>query len=291
MNREAVASDLGWPEGPAVLGDGRVAFVETYRSQVSTWSPAAGHVRLADVGGGPNAVALGDDGCLYACQNGGVVGPWRAAERRPPSIQKISPDGAVEIIAVEIEGISFQAPNDLAFGKDGDLYFTDPGRYDEVTRPDPGYVFALHPDGSGEVLAELGAVYPNGIVVEEDGAVVWVESYTRSVVRRDGGGSVETLATLDEGHVPDGLAIAADGDFYVTTVTSGGVDIVDRQGGAKGFIEVGTVPTNCAFDGDRLFVTDGGAAGESSTVNLGGVLWALDLGIAGQPLFKGSVAA
>jgi hypothetical protein len=32
---ELLAEGLGWAEGPAVLPDGRVCFVETYRSQVS----------------------------------------------------------------------------------------------------------------------------------------------------------------------------------------------------------------------------------------------------------------
>ena len=103
-----------------------------------------------------------------------------------PSIQRITPDGAIETVATEIAGIPFQAPNDLAFGPDGRLYFTDPGRYDPAALPDPGYIFALDPSGGGELLAELPSVYPNGIVVEASGDVVWVESYTRRVVRRGG---------------------------------------------------------------------------------------------------------
>ena len=34
---ELLAEGLGWAEGPAVLPDGRICFVETYRSQVSVW--------------------------------------------------------------------------------------------------------------------------------------------------------------------------------------------------------------------------------------------------------------
>jgi sugar lactone lactonase YvrE len=34
------------------------------------------------------------------------------------------------------------------------------------------------------VLQETGRAYPNGIVVEPDGSIVWVESYTRVVRRR-----------------------------------------------------------------------------------------------------------
>jgi gluconolactonase len=35
MKVEMLADGLGWPEGPAPLPDGRILFVETYRSQVS----------------------------------------------------------------------------------------------------------------------------------------------------------------------------------------------------------------------------------------------------------------
>ena len=37
---EQLADGLGWAEGPAILSDGRVCFVETYRSQVSVWEKA-----------------------------------------------------------------------------------------------------------------------------------------------------------------------------------------------------------------------------------------------------------
>lgn len=290
MRTIAVDTGLAWPEGPAVLSDGRLAFVETYRSQISTWSRHHGHAALANTTGGPNAVALGSDDHLYVCQNGGVVGPWRADALAAPSIQRVGLAGGVATVATEVAGIALQAPNDLAFGADGRLYFTDPGRYDPETRPDPGYIFALSPDGSGELVVDLGPVYPNGIVAESSGAIVWVESYTRAIRRRHPDGSLERLAVLDPGHIPDGLAIAANGDLYVTGVTSGGVDVVDAAGGVKDFIQVGSIPTNCAFgEGGVLYVTDGGRPGESEDASHGGVLWAVSTGVGGQPLFKGSI--
>lgn len=292
MRREQVATGLGWPEGPSVLDDGRVIFVETYRSRIGVWSPDAGAGEYVVTGGGPNATALASDGSVYLTQNGGVVGPWRAEVQRPPSIQRVDEHMAVEIVATEIDGIRFQAPNDLAFGPDGRLYFTDPGRFDSELRPDPGYIFALNPDGSGELIADLGPTYPNGIVVEADGSVVWVESYTRAIVRRRTDGTTETVCTLPEGHVPDGLAVAEDRRLFVTASAGGGVDVVARDGSSVELLEVGLVPTNCAFAGSTLFVTDGGQTGTGVQADFGGVLWAVELDDAsGMAPFRGAIAA
>ena len=72
---EHLAEGLGHPEGPDVLPDGRIVFVETYTSRIAAWSPERGVHLYADCGGGPNACVLGSDGCVYITQNGGTVGP------------------------------------------------------------------------------------------------------------------------------------------------------------------------------------------------------------------------
>ncbi|MBN9008965.1 MAG: hypothetical protein J0H63_02110, partial [Rhizobiales bacterium] len=57
-----VADGLGWPEGPTRLPDGRIAFVESYRSRVSVLEAGKGVICYADVGGGPNAALAAADG-------------------------------------------------------------------------------------------------------------------------------------------------------------------------------------------------------------------------------------
>jgi gluconolactonase len=223
------------------------------------------------------------------CQNGGRVGEWLADHPCTPSIQRVSPGGVVDSVATEIDGVRFQAPNDLVFGRDGRLYFTDPGRYRPRERPDAGYIFALAVDGAGEVIVELPPVFPNGIAAEISGGIVWAESYTRAV-RRWQDGRVEDICVLDdETHVPDGLAVASDGSLYVCTVYSRGIDIIDRDGSVE-FLPVGDVPTNCTFAGSTLYVTDGGAPGEGRSSSRGGKIWALDCDrITGMPTFRGFV--
>jgi gluconolactonase len=283
-----LASGLGWPEGPAILDDGRVAFVETFQGQVSVWDREHGVQQFCDTGGGPNAAALGSDGLVYITQNGGIVGPWRSPRTQPPSIQRISTGRTASVVTAKTSTRTLSAPNDLAFGPDGNLYFTDPGgEYDPGGQPDFGYICVLKPDSTCEVLQEVGRVYPNGIVVEADGSVVWVESYTRAVRRRRAD-LIENLCVLPEASVPDGLAVSDDGDLYITATRAGGIDVVRQDGSYKGFIQTGGVPTNCAFDGNTLYVTDGGSLGLSGEVELVGRLWAIRLeNVTGMPPFRG----
>jgi gluconolactonase len=286
---ETLASGLGHPEGPDVLPDGRIVMVETYTSRIVAWSRERGIHDYALCGGGPNACMLGSDGALYITQNGGTVGAWKAEQMSVPSIQRAWPDGRVEVVATEVDGIPLQAPNDLSFGPDGRLYFTDPADYLPDDRK-PGRVFALEPDGSGVCLAELPAAYPNGIVAEPDGSVVWVESYDRGVHRIAPGGRSEQFHQLPEGHVPDGLKIDAAGNLWITTFMSGGVDIVRRDGGTLDFLETGGVPLNCVFHRGDLYITDFGDITEvTSAAPMDGRLWRVAVGVDGMPLFRGAI--
>ena len=286
---QTLASRLGHPEGPDILPDGRIVMVETYTSRLLAWSREAGIHLYADCGGGPNACMLGSDGAVYITQNGGTVGAWRAEVMGRPSIQKAWPDGRVEEVCAQVAGIGLQAPNDLTFGPDGRLYFTDPADYLPNDRR-PGRIFALEPDGSGELLEDVPDAYPNGIVAEPDGSLVWVESYERRVYRKRPGKPSELIHQLPEGHVPDGLKIAANGDLWITTFMSGGVDVVAPDGTPRDFLETGGVPLNCVFDGETLVITDFGDITEvSDAAPMDGRLWRVAVGVGGMPLFRGAI--
>lgn len=286
---ETLAEGLGHPEGPDVLPDGRIVMVETYTGKIVAWSAERGLHDYAVCGGGPNACTVGSDGAVYITQNGGTAGAWKADVMGVPSIQKAWPDGSVEEVAREVDGIALQAPNDLTFGPDGRLYFTDPADYQPNDRR-PGRVFALNPDGSGELLEELPAAYPNGITAEADGSIVWVESYDRGVYRKRPGSASVLLTRLDEGHIPDGLKIAADGDLWVTAFMAGGVDILAPDGTHRDFLETGGVPLNCVFLDGSLIITDFGDITEvTAAAPMVGRLWRVPVGVQGQPLFRGAI--
>ena len=285
---ETLVEGLGHPEGPDILPDGRIVMVETYTSKIVAWSPERGLHDYALCGGGPNACMLGSD-ALYITQNGGTVGPWRADVMSVPSIQKAWPDGRVEIIATEVDGITLQAPNDLTFGPDGRLYFTDPADYLPNDRG-TGRVFALNPDGTGVLLEEVPNAYPNGIVAEPDGSIVWVESYDRCVYRKRPGTPSVKIRQLPEGHVPDGLKIDERGNLWVTTFMSGGVDVIAADGSPIDFLQTGGVPLNCVFQGTDLIITDfGDLTAVPATAPMTGRLWRVPVAVRGMPLFRGVI--
>lgn len=289
---ELIAQGLGWAEGPTVLDDGRVAFVETYRSQVSVWERGKGVSRFAYTAGGPNSCVIGAAGEMYVCQNGGTTGPWRAEEMVTPSIQKIDKEGGkAHVICSEIDGIKFNGPNDLVFGKNGSLYFTDPGTY-RPEDPQPSYLFELKANGDGRLLAELTPpTFPNGIAIEDDGSVVWAESYTGMVRRLN----PQTLKIQDlcklpgEKPVADGMAVAADGRLFVTTVNGGGIDVINPDGTYDQFIKLGLIPTNCVFSGSDLYMTDAGVLANSADPSMGGQLWLVKNLTRGLGTWPGSI--
>ena len=284
--KDVIATGLEVPEGPVVLPDGRIAFVEQVRGQVSVYDGTSVHC-LAMVGGAANAVTLGLD-ALYAAQNGGVVGAWRSDDPRTPGIQRVYLDGRVEYVTTDVAGQPLLAPNDLCFGADGRLWFTDPGHpYDPLRRGANGRLIAIG-RGRDEIVADVGPVYCNGLAFGVDGRLVWVESYGRYVCRLGEGGR-EVLCQLPENHVPDGLAVAADGRMFVATLTSTGITVVGPDGEVLDLIELdeAALPTNCCFDGSALWVTDFGRDYENLPGR--GRLWRVETDAVGAAVAMGAV--
>lgn len=72
VNLTVVAEGLGFPEGPVVTADGTLYFVDIRNGTLMRLAPGAAPEQVAVLGGGPNGMAIGPDGCAYICNNGGV---------------------------------------------------------------------------------------------------------------------------------------------------------------------------------------------------------------------------
>jgi gluconolactonase len=78
--------------------------------------------------------------------------------------------------------------------------------------------------------------------------------------------------------------------LYVTDIFGKGIHVVCPDGRIDGFIPVGAAPTNCAFDGEILWVTDAAVLAASSDPNFTGQLWRLRIPGGGMPTCRGAIA-
>lgn len=283
-HKQVVATGLAAPEGPALLPDKRIAFVEQMRGRVSVYDGNKVDL-ISQSAGSPNAAILGADGNLYVAQNGGVVGNWRSSVPSRPGIQRIGLNGSMEYVCTEVEGIPTKAPNDLVFGPDGRLYFTDPAEsYNLAARIESGRLFAIGDQGE-ELLLDVGCSYPNGLAFMVDGRLVWAETYERRVCVLEGGKRRE-LCQLPETHLPDGLDVAQDGRLFVTTVASHGITVLSPEGEILDllYLDDQALPTNCCFDGSVLWVTDFSVGWETRPT---GRLWRVETDAVGKPQTPG----
>src|SRR5262245_65417163 len=66
-----LATGLEFPEGPVVMPDGSVVLVEIRGQRLTRVWPDGRREVVAQIPGGPNGAALGPDGKMYICNNGG----------------------------------------------------------------------------------------------------------------------------------------------------------------------------------------------------------------------------
>ena len=163
--------------------------------------------------------------------------------------------------------------------------------FDLVARPDPGYIYALRPDGRGELLAELPPVYPNGIVAEPDGSVVWVESLHRAPCAAAPTGRSRTCRAAGGPHPRRaegrGERRPLDHDHHLGRPRHGGAG----RRSTRSLFDAGCIPLNCVFDGTLLYITDQGEFDTTAAAKDTGRLVRVDTGVEGMPLMRGTIPA
>ena len=184
-----VASGLKFPEGPIAMNDGSVILVEMFGPRITRVRPDGSKETIAEITGGPNGAAIGPDGALYLCNNGGCFteidfgglcfpGPFDKSKYSGGRIQRVDiATGAVTDLYTECEGRPLRAPNDLVFDTVGGFYFTDHGIRDlEARTADFTAIYYAKADGSSIREIDFPVEGPNGIGLSPDGNTLAVIS-------------------------------------------------------------------------------------------------------------------
>jgi gluconolactonase len=270
---ELVTDGLKFPEGPIAMADGSVILVEIARGTLTRVQPDGTTEVIADLGGGPNGAAMGPDGAIYVCNNGGFewieIGDLLIPSDQPSDysggrIERVDlVSGAVDILYTECDGNPLKGPNDIVFDKEGGFWFTDHGKAHERVR-DRGAVFYATPDGRSIKECVFPLEAPNGIGLSRDEDYLFVaETPTARLwkfkvsapgeIEAVGPFTGECIAGLGGHQFFDSLALDANGNVCVATLLNGGITSISPDGSMVRHIPVeDRLTTNICFGGADL---------------------------------------
>jgi gluconolactonase len=283
-----VAEGLEFPEGPVVLDDGSVLVVEIKRGTVTRIDPKDGSVeRIVSTGGGPNGAALGPDGKLYLCNNGGFT--WQEVNGITLPRLLDTPGyitGSIQVVDLASGEVSdlytdgpnhrLNGPNDIVFDSQGGFYFTDFGK-NRGRDMDVGLLYYAKADGSEIVEVMFPMTTPNGVGLSPAEDTVYVAETTTSrlygfqlespgTLKADGAllGAGAIVHTLTEYQPLDSMALEKNGNVCVATLRTSGITVFSPDGGVVEFVHVPSddpIITNIAFGGPDLktaYITSSG---------------------------------
>lgn len=260
-----VAKGFEFPEGPAFTLDGDLFLVNVEGGYLSRVPDGGMPEIYHHTSGKPNGLAIAQDGTLYVADAGLAA------------IVRVDPDRRTQEVVVDAyHGERLRGPNDLCFDRAGALYFTDPLE-SSLERP-IGRVFRLAPGGELTVVVERMA-FPNGLCLSADERVLYLAETMRHTIHAcllDAHGEVvEMHAYAEVEGGPDGMALDVEGNLYVALYGRGAVGVIPSGGGAVRYLVVeGSNPTNLAFRGTKIFITEASQ----------GSLQVMDVGVEGLAL-------
>ena len=266
-----IAAPLDHPEGIATGPDGEL-YAGGEAGQVYRIDQAAGApVEIANTGGFVLGLAHDAAGNIYVCNIG-----------ETPAVLRIDPStGDITTWCDSADGGPLESPNWCAFAPDGTMWFTDSGT-ESLEIQNGRLIRVPRGGGDGEVI-DIGRKlhFPNGMCVDPDGNVAFLETFAPKLSRVVDGGD-ELIAELP-GTSPDGVAVCADGGYIIAVYYPFQLLYIPPEGGRVEMLlddPAGIhipMPTNVSFYGDGLSKLAIGSLG-------GMVVKGIDLGIAGKPL-------
>ena len=269
MDFEVIAEGLQFPEGPIAMPDGSIVLVEIARGTLSRVWQGRTEV-IANLGGGPNGAAVGPDGAVYVCNNGGfewrevsgLLVPVRSApDYKTGRIERVDlATGRFERIYEAFDGERLGGPNDIVFDRTGGFWFTDMGKSFARQR-DHSCLFYARPDGSHLHRAVHPAVSFNGVGLSPDEKVVYCnDTETQKLwafdITEPGklapfafGQRGRVVCTLPGHQLLDSLAVEASGNVCSATLLNGGITIFKPDGSFEHVALPDPLTTNICFGG------------------------------------------
>lgn len=273
-----MTTGLRFPEGPIAMPDGSVILVEIERQTLTRCNPDGSTEVIAETGGGPNGAALGPDGRVYICNNGGFKwhygedGGMRSIAQADSyaggSIQAVDiKTGKVETLYTHCGENQLRGPNDIVFDSHGGMYFTDLGKTRERDWDRTGIYYAKA-DGSYITEIAYPMITPNGTSLSPDEKTLYVaETWTGrlwafdlespGVVKKQpwpiphGGRLVANTSGFRNF---DSLAVEAGGNICIATLFDPGITVMTPDGSSVEHVPLSGDPycTNICFGGADL---------------------------------------
>ena len=259
-------------EGPSFDRDGNLYCVDVCHGRLFKISPDGRWQVFASYAGNPNGLKIHRDGRIFV------------ADHRL-GLLCFDPLTRARSLVADRAGVSrFRGLNDLVFGDDGDLFFTDPGE-SALENPN-GRVFRMRADGTIDLLMD-GLPYPNGLVLSPSQKTLYVavtrsQQVLRLPLHARGTFKCGMFLQLSGGLAgPDGMAIGANGSLVVVHAGFGTVWVFDSLGEPVARVRscAGVRTTNVAFggpDNKSLFITEAEH----------GVILHARLDFAGRPMYS-----
>lgn len=282
-----VATGFKWVEGPVWISKpGYLLFAEITVNNIRKWVPnrgvsiflhPSGYLGTAPYNGpepGSNGMTLGPEGRVTVAGH---------AQRDIYRFETMNPHGQITILADSYQGKRLNSPNDLVYGPDGSVYFTDPPyglrtqsdhdpqkqlpfngvyRIPNASKIKPG----SPPDNAALQLLIKDLPRPNGIAFSPDNRYLYLDNsepkkiWMKYPVNADGSLGAGTLfydATSDNSPgAPDGMKVDRNGDIF--SAGPGGLWIFAPDGTHLGTIHLNGRVSNCAWGGadwKTLYIT------------------------------------
>lgn len=272
MKFDIVCEGLHFPEGPIAMADGSVILVEIGSGDLTRCWNGKKEV-IAHLGGGPNGAAIGPDGAVYVCNNGGSEHILRKGLTIPLGIAKDYSGGRIERVDLKTKKIDrlydrcgdhpLRGPNDLVFDKSGGIWFTDFGKETARTRDKSGFYFA-RPDGSKILECYYGSSGYNGIGLSPDEKTVYCAETSagrllafdiigpEGEIKRQGNRFPGRIVAAMTGHpieLFDSLAVSASGKVCIATLINPGITSIAPDGAYTKIETPDVFTTNICFGG------------------------------------------